>query len=65
MIMVIGSILVGAIFSYRSAPEDDTTQAEFQDASADAAPHGDGDDPALYAAAVAHAVANAHAAADL
>ncbi len=34
MIMVMGSIFVGTIFSYRSAPEDDTTQAEFQDASA-------------------------------
>jgi LysM repeat protein len=30
MIMVIGSIFVGTMFSYRNAPEDDTSQADFQ-----------------------------------
>jgi LysM repeat protein len=34
MIMVIGSIFVGTIFSYRSTPEGDTSQADFQGATA-------------------------------
>jgi LysM repeat protein len=33
MIMVIGSIFVGTIFSYRSAPQNDTSQADFQGAT--------------------------------
>jgi LysM repeat protein len=33
MIMVIGSIFVGTIFSYQGAPQDDTSQADFQGAT--------------------------------